>query len=195
MMQRLAIALALAAALFIMVAPALAGGWAVITLDALPPEEVNPGETLILGFMVRQHGQTPVHSVDFLQNQPVVPLLTAVNQATGDRLQVEATRDEKLGHYTAQITLPSAGEWALTISPDPLEGQLALEPVRVGPAGAPAVQAPASEPVAPPAGPNGGVPIQAALGSAGLVLLALAAIMALAGIVERRKPVVAEAGD
>lgn len=195
MMRRLAIALALAAALFLMVAPALAGGWAVITLDGLPPEEVNPGEPLILGFMVRQHGQTPVHSVDFLQNQPVVPVLTAVNQATGERLQIEATRDEKLGHFTAQIALPSAGEWSLTISPDPLEGQLALEPVRVGAAAASAVQAPASESAALPVSGNSGVPIQAALRSAGLVLLALAAIMALAGIVERRKPAVAEAGD
>jgi len=36
-------------------APALAGGWAVVTLDTLPAAP-RAGQTLSLGFMVRQHG-------------------------------------------------------------------------------------------------------------------------------------------
>ena len=39
--------------------PALAGGWAVITLDELPGQ-VEANQPLEIGFMVRQHGVTPL---------------------------------------------------------------------------------------------------------------------------------------
>ncbi|HEY4668072.1 MAG TPA: hypothetical protein VIH26_12290, partial [Anaerolineales bacterium] len=54
------IALAIA---FVLVPAAAAGGWAIATLDQLPGE-VHAGETVSLGFMVRQHGKTPTNEVD-----------------------------------------------------------------------------------------------------------------------------------
>ena len=47
--------LAVLLALLFVVPSALAGGWAVVTLDQLPAE-VRQGQSLRLGFMVRQHG-------------------------------------------------------------------------------------------------------------------------------------------
>lgn len=45
-----------------LVPSALAGGWAVVTLDELPTE-VRQGQSLPLGFMVRQHGKTATNDV------------------------------------------------------------------------------------------------------------------------------------
>src|SRR5215216_2076328 len=66
-------------ALLALAAPALAGGWAVLTLDALP-REVRAGAAIQLGFMVRQHGKTPTNT-DLDGNQ-LKPVLTAHRQAT-----------------------------------------------------------------------------------------------------------------
>ena len=38
-----------------------AGGWAVTTLDPLP-NELRAGETYAIGYVIRQHGQTPFTS-------------------------------------------------------------------------------------------------------------------------------------
>src|SRR5438128_12344573 len=35
-----------------------AGGWAITTLDSLP-NELRAGETYAIGYVIRQHGQTP----------------------------------------------------------------------------------------------------------------------------------------
>lgn len=62
-------------------APALAGGWANVTLDRLPAEP-RAGQTLTLGFMVRQHGITPTNGVQ--------PYLSARNTETGQTLRFTA---------------------------------------------------------------------------------------------------------
>src|SRR6185295_2134730 len=73
MRQRTVFSIALAvAALLALAAPVFAGGWSVVTLDTLP-REVRAGQTLHLGFMVRQHGIEP--------NSQVSPTLTAIKQA------------------------------------------------------------------------------------------------------------------
>ena len=54
----LALGLALTLAL-----PVFAGGWAVITLDELPMNVVA-GESLGIGFTVRQHGRNSIPGLD-----------------------------------------------------------------------------------------------------------------------------------
>jgi hypothetical protein len=194
MTRRIALLLALCAALFLFVSPVLAGGWGVFTLDSLPPQEINTGESLRLGFMVRQHGETPVHKVNIAGDQPLTPLLTAINQSTGERLEFPATPDAPVGHFTVEFSLPSEGQWQLTLSMDLLEGRLELEPMNVRPAStgaAPQVAQPVTAPVSQPSS----VPVQGWLRAAGWTLVALAALTAVAGLLQRRKPAVAQAGD
>lgn len=110
---------------------ALAGGWAVVTLDA-PPGEIRAGEPWTVGFTVLQHGQTPVHG--FEDGTPVEPLLVARNLDAGRRVEVMGTPTEEVGHFTAEVTFPVEGEWTWTILPNPLAGDTAFEPLTVLPA-------------------------------------------------------------
>jgi len=99
--------------LLFVVPSALAGGWAVVTLDELPAE-VRQGESLRLGFMVRQHGQTPTNAVK--------PFLEARNLETGEIVQIEARQQGPVGHFVVEVTFPSAGSWEWAIVPAPFEG-------------------------------------------------------------------------
>ena len=83
--------------------PAAAGGWAVVTLDSLP-EGVVPGVDFTVGFTVRQHGVT------LLSDLNPAPVVTARNTATGEVVRSTADDDGR-GHYSARLTLPTAGEW------------------------------------------------------------------------------------
>lgn len=85
--------------------PALAGGWAVITLDELPTD-VLAGEPLTIGFTVRQHGITPMNGLD--------PMVTA-RLLKDEQFVVYAEPDGKPGHYTATLTFPKAGDWNWSI--------------------------------------------------------------------------------
>jgi cytochrome c2 len=90
---------------------ALAGGWAMVTLDSLPVQP-RAGEMLKLGFMVRQHGVTPV-------SEPLNPYLSAQNRDTGDLLRVDAQQEGRVGHYVVEVVFPSAGTWDWKIAPEP----------------------------------------------------------------------------
>jgi len=125
---------------------ALAGGWAVVTLDE-PPGEIRAGEPWTLGFTVLQHGQTPVHRLD--ANSPVEPVLVAENPATGRRVEAEATATEEVGHFVVEVTFPVDGTWQWTIYPAPLAGESLFEPLTVLPALNAAAVEPAAEAVAP----------------------------------------------
>ena len=120
-MQRLFLAFTLAiAALLAVAAPAYAGGWAVVTLDSLP-REVRAGQVLRLGFMVRQHGRTPIDNDPF-GNGPLKPYLVATNKDTGEALRVDARKAGPLGHFVVDVTFPRAGTWEWSITPPPFEG-------------------------------------------------------------------------
>ena len=81
-----------------------AGGWAVITVDDLP-DYVEAGKPVALSYMVRQHGQTALEG------------LRGRVEAKSGRLNATGTvrPTEKIGRYTASLTLPSAGDWTITI--------------------------------------------------------------------------------
>ncbi len=100
---RYAIALAILLALGL-VLPAFAGGWAVITLDELPSNVVM-GESITVGFMVLQHGRTPMTGL--------YPIITA--NSDHEEFLVTAEPEGKPGHYTAILTFPQDGDWQWSI--------------------------------------------------------------------------------
>lgn len=112
--------------LLVVAAPVAAGGWATVTVDELP-REVRAGETIQIGFTVRQHGQHPVDLTE------PAPLLSARNPETGDSLEVEARQEGPTGHHVADVTFPSAGVWEWGIAPAPFP-VVTLAPLTVLPA-------------------------------------------------------------
>jgi len=121
--------------------PALAGGWAVITLDELPGQVVA-GDPLTIGFMVRQHGKTPMSDL--------TPTITA-QLGTGKPILVNATAQGEVGHYVATLTLPEAGKWNWSIQAFTMEQK--LPPLTVVASAAPVIKnetAPVSKPILDP---------------------------------------------
>ena len=94
----------LLAGTFLLVSPTLAGGWAVITLDELPGEVVA-GQPLEIGFMVRQHGVTPMEGL--------TPNVYARQADLNVIAHAKAQGDT--GHYVATLTFPQPGEWTWSI--------------------------------------------------------------------------------
>ena len=93
-----------------LVVPAFAGGWTTVALDTLPTD-THAGTPLTLGFMVRQHGVTPISNVS--------PVLTARNAATGETFQAAARQEGPVGHFVVELTFPSGGDWRWSITPQP----------------------------------------------------------------------------
>ena len=121
MARRSIFALGLAVlAMLALVAPALAGGWAVVTLDSLP-RELRAGESIQLGFMVLQHGKTPTNRD--LDGNPLTPVLKAIKQSgaattpakAAETISVAARQQGSTGHYVADLMFPSDGSWAWQI--------------------------------------------------------------------------------
>lgn len=98
--------IALIAALLAVV-PALAGGWAVVTLTYLPGQ-ITAGTPFMIEFAVRNHGQvlgaghTP--TVYFYQGESLAPL------------RFDAPQTDRNGHYAARVTLPESRTWEWSIS-------------------------------------------------------------------------------
>jgi len=97
-----------------------AGGWAVITVDDLP-DAVEAGKPVALSYTVRQHG------VDLLDRLRGGIEATAGSQ-TARGTVTEAT---ERGRYTASLTLPTAGEWTVTIKSGFGNSNVTLLPLRV----------------------------------------------------------------
>lgn len=81
-----------------------AGGWAVVTIDALP-DYVEAGKAVTLTYMVRQHGVEPFDDLE------------GTIEATSGRHTARGVvvPGRKRGQYQASITLPTTGDWSLTI--------------------------------------------------------------------------------
>jgi len=159
MISRKMILFVLLLALLLPSAGALAGGWVVITLETLP-EQIRAGEPQQLSFMVRQHGQTPIHDVE--------PLLTATNAETGERIQVQAEPAEELGRFLVTVDFPSQGVWEWSISAQPFPQTVTFAPITV--------QA-GQESGAVQSSGQSGPALQVGLRWAGLALLAAAALL------------------
>lgn len=106
MLSRIRTAIGLALLFAIVFAfPAIAGGWAVITLDELP-SNVVAGEPLSIGFTVLQHGRTPMTDLH--------PTLTA-KLSSAETMVISAQPNGKPGHYVATLTFPKEGSWEWSI--------------------------------------------------------------------------------
>jgi len=102
------LALAFAA---LIAAPALAGGWAVTTVDPLP-SSIQAGQTYDVGFTIRQHGQSPFNQA--------TPRIRA--ELANSFLSFAATRDGD-GHYVARVTFPKEGAWTWRVDQTPFATQ------------------------------------------------------------------------
>lgn len=100
-MKRLFVFIGIVALFAAVIAPsALAGGWAVVTLDSLP-SEVLLKQPIKIGFVVRQHGLTP-WVCDCVQVRGY--------HSTGELIETPAKMDEP-GHYTAALVFTKTGVW------------------------------------------------------------------------------------
>ena len=115
--------------------PARAGGWAVITVDALPAR-IAASETLTIGFTVRQHGIKPLSGLQ--------PVLFFYGAGEKENFTVEAHADGEVGHYTALVTFPNSGMWDWSIQAFNMDQP--MPPLAVNEA---SVAQPAQEPPAP----------------------------------------------
>ena len=77
-----------------------AGGWAVTTLDEMPPV-VRAGEVVPVGFVIRQHGVTPV--------APDGDIGLEVHSPSGKVAYFAATPSGAVGHYVADVVFPERG--------------------------------------------------------------------------------------
>ena len=131
MQTRLAVCCATLAALLlgVLATPAVAGGWAVTTLDALPAAGFASGQTYAVGFTIRQHGATPY-------NQATPRLLASQGRTS---LTFPATRDGD-GHYVARVEFPAYGVWTWEVDQAPFARQAlgTVEVVAAAAASAPA---------------------------------------------------------
>jgi hypothetical protein len=144
-MRRPPFATALAfTAMVLLTATAVAGGWATIVLDDTngPP---TAGQPTTLGFTMWQHARTKV-------SWPKATI-TFRRDGSSQAVVVDARPQGPTGHYVADVTLPTAGDWTMTMTSD-LVIDTTFQPLTVAavpPAvGAPAVVQPAA-PVAAPA--------------------------------------------
>ena len=99
---------------------ALAGGWAVITVEDLP-DYIVAGRPVTLAFTVRQHGVRPLDGL-----RPTVEARAGSLSAPA-----AATPGKGTGRYAATLTLPRAGEWTITIHSGFGNSATTLEPIRV----------------------------------------------------------------
>lgn len=98
----------LTAGLLMLAAPAaMAGGWAITSMDELPGE-LRAGETYQLGYTILQHGKTPV---DGAKTE-----IIAHNAATGETLRFVGQADGKPGHYVAEVTFSEGGSWTWSVT-------------------------------------------------------------------------------
>lgn len=95
---------------------------------------------------------------------------------TGETVEAKAAPGTEAGYYTANVTLPSAGQWQFKIKPDPYWDQsFEMTPIQVGAAGG------------APAGAGGpGVWLRAMPPAGWLAVVALLAVAALAVVRIRR---------
>ena len=77
-----------------------AGGWAVGSLDPLPP--VRAGESVDVGFRLLQHGQTPVVAAEWMG-----ATIGLAVRADGKEWFVPATAVGEPGHYVAAVDVPA----------------------------------------------------------------------------------------
>jgi hypothetical protein len=177
-MQRLWISLPLAAlATLWLTSSALAGGYAITTLDPVP-HGMQAGQTYRIGYMIRQHGVSPVRDAT-----PTIIIIRV-----GERLSFAGMADGAPGHYASDITFPTDGEWTWSVDQSPFPMPQMLGSIMVAPLVAQPALTTAVEPdpivvpveVAQPAPVPVDIPITLAVKAQPPAELALLGLVALA---------------
>jgi hypothetical protein len=82
-----------------------AGGWAVVTLKDLP-EYMVAGKPVSLTYAVRQHG---------VSLTPGLSGWIEARDARGALVKAASTPASDSGYYLSKLTLPTAGDWTITV--------------------------------------------------------------------------------
>ena len=90
--------------LLILVTTVHAGGWAVRTVLDMPDYAVA-GKPLLLTFMVRQHGVSPMANL--------TPTIEA--KSGTDTVTTKAVATKRTGEYAASVVFPHPGTWTIAI--------------------------------------------------------------------------------
>lgn len=101
------------------------GGWAVITVKDVPAA-LTVGTPTEIAFMIRQHGEEAMHGLT-----PVVEARTG-SLIGGTSVQATAAPGRVRGEYVASLTVPSAGDWRITVKSGFGPSNLQLLPIRAG---------------------------------------------------------------
>ncbi len=88
---------------------ALAGGWGVVTIDAMP-DVIVAGQRAEFRLSIRQHGRELLSDI--------APELRFINR-DGDRSTATAQASEQTGQYVVTVTFPSAGVWSWELTSFP----------------------------------------------------------------------------
>jgi mono/diheme cytochrome c family protein len=96
------------------------GGWATITVDELP-RSLAVGPPTKIGFVVRQHGFTPLGDLS--------PSIVATNSRLGVELRADAKPVGAEGHYEATITPSGKGPWAIELRSGFVNSNVKLIPI------------------------------------------------------------------
>jgi hypothetical protein len=94
------IALLAAVAFAALTGPAHAGGWATVELGEMP-SGLTADEPWRVELIVKQHGITPMAGV--------TPSVEITNGSVTRTFPAHPTKE--VGHYVAEVTFPSGGEW------------------------------------------------------------------------------------
>ena len=95
-------------------APALAGGFAVTTLDGVP-RDLRANETYRIGYTIRQHGVTPLVSAS--------TRIVAQSSTTRETAAFVGAPEGAPGHYVAEVRFPSEGTWVWQVEQGPFAPQ------------------------------------------------------------------------
>ncbi len=105
------------------------GGWAVVTVDSVP-EYVEAGKPFTLTWAIRAHGQRLVGRSDARitaartvssstlaarDRWQETAFLTPAGSERGPEISFPAIAEPERGFHSATVTLPSPGDWTLTI--------------------------------------------------------------------------------
>jgi hypothetical protein len=150
-----------ATALLWVASAALAGGFAVTTLDPLP-QAIQAGQTYQIGYMVRQHGVTP-----FVGGHPAVRI-----SRSGEELRFVGAPEGAPGHYVSTVTFPSAGAWTWVVDQNPFP-----EPQKLGAIDVQAAPVVAQAAVSIPAQVTAPIPALKAQPPVELAMVALVALL------------------
>ena len=85
--------------------PAVAGGWAVTTLDSVPSPRA--GEAVPVGFVIRQHGVSPVN--------PDGEVGLTVFSPLGDETFFPAKAEGEIGHHVTNVLFGESGTSTWTV--------------------------------------------------------------------------------